>query len=73
MNTIDGELYASKARALAVVAIAPTIAEAEKIAEDEINRIHGQLFHREDIGKADLINRRVQMMQALRKHTYVPL
>ena len=73
VNTIDGELYASKARALAVVAIAPTIAEAEKIAEDEINRIHGQLFHREDIGKADLINRRVQMMQALRKHTYVPL
>ena len=62
-----GVLQTMGSRAIAVVGIAPTIALAEKIAEDEICRIEGALFHREDIGKADLIDTRIQMMHRLRK------
>ena len=67
VNAIEGQLIATGSRALAVVGIAPTLNEAEKIAEEEINRIQGALFHREDIGTAQLINRRIQMMQEIRE------
>jgi len=66
VNDIDGELYTTGSRAVAVVGIAPTIAAAEMIAENEINCIRGRLFHREDIGQTQLIKRRIKMMQSLR-------
>lgn len=70
IDDIDGDLYVNKSRALAVVGSAPTIAEAESIAEKEIKRIEGPLFHREDIGTSALINKRIQMMQALYQEVY---
>jgi phosphoribosylamine--glycine ligase len=63
----ENTLYTSGSRALAIIGIAPTLAEAERIAEQEINRIEGPLFHRKDIGTAQLINQRIQMMQQLRE------
>ena len=66
VNEKDGILYATGSRAVAVVGIAPTLMAAEKAAEEEINRIQGPLFHREDIGTDDLINSRIKMMQDLR-------
>lgn len=62
----DG-LYETGSRTVAFVGIAPTISEAEQIAETEIKKISGPLFHREDIGTAELINHRIQMMKNLRK------
>jgi phosphoribosylamine--glycine ligase len=62
-----GKLYTMGSRAIAVVGVADTISGAEKIAEEEINRIKGQLFHRTDIGTAALIQQRVQQMQELRQ------
>ena len=62
-----GKLYATGSRAVAVVGVASTIFEAEKIAEEEIKRIKGQLFHRSDIGTEALINQRIQQMRALRQ------
>lgn len=62
----DG-LYETGSRALAVVGIAGTIAEAEKIAEAEIKRIQGPLYHRNDIGTEALIKKRIDMMNELRK------
>jgi phosphoribosylamine---glycine ligase len=59
-------LLATGSRAVAVVGLAPTLAEAEKIAESEIQRVRGKLFHRSDIGTAPLVEQRVQMMDALR-------
>ena len=53
-------------RTVAVVAKADTVAEAEQQVESEIQKIEGPLFHREDIGTADLINRRITMMQQVR-------
>lgn len=60
------QLLATGSRAVAVVGVATTLAEAEKIAEIEIQRVAGKLFHRSDIGTAALIDRRVQHMKHLR-------
>ncbi|MCX6780228.1 MAG: phosphoribosylamine--glycine ligase [Candidatus Magasanikbacteria bacterium] len=61
----DG-LYETGSRTVAFVGIASTIAQAEQIAETEINKITGPLFHREDIGTTELINKRIEMMKELR-------
>lgn len=61
------QLLALGSRAVAVVGIAPNLVEAERLAEKEIAQIQGQLFHREDIGKADFIHRRIHMMKQLRQ------
>lgn len=63
----DGQLFATGSRAVAVVGVAKTIAEAEKIAEEEIQLVKGSLFHRPDIGTEELIRKRVKQMQGLRQ------
>lgn len=62
----DG-LYLSSSRAIGLVGIADTLAEAERIAENACSRIKGPVFHREDIGTSDLIVKRAAMMRELRK------
>jgi phosphoribosylamine--glycine ligase len=66
----EGQLYATGSRTAAVVGIAGNVMDAEKIAEAEISRIKGPLFHREDIGTRELINRRIHQMQELRQKDY---
>lgn len=63
----NSQLFATGSRAIAVLGIAETVAEAEKIAEKEIQNIKGPLFHREDIGTAALMEKKVSMMAELRK------
>jgi phosphoribosylamine--glycine ligase len=70
VNSVDGKLYATGSRTAAVVGIAENVVEAEAIAEAEIQRIKGQLFHRPDIGTRILINRRIHQMQELRQRDY---
>ncbi|TAL63978.1 MAG: phosphoribosylamine--glycine ligase [Legionella sp.] len=60
------KLYATGSRTAAVVGIAASIEAAEAQAEQEIQNIHGPLFHREDIGTSLLIQSRVDMMRKLR-------
>jgi phosphoribosylamine--glycine ligase len=62
----DGQLIATGSRTAAVVGIADTITEAEAEAEYLVNQIYGNLFHRTDIGKNELIEKRVHHMNALR-------
>jgi phosphoribosylamine--glycine ligase len=59
-------LLESGSRTVAVVGIADTLQEAEAIAESEINRIDGPLFHRKDIGTNKLIDKRIHHMKTLR-------
>jgi len=66
LNEADGKLYTGGSRSVAVVGVAETIAEAEMIAEQEINRIQGPLYHRKDIGTKTLIDSRFLQMQQLR-------
>jgi phosphoribosylamine--glycine ligase len=61
----DG-LVEAGSRTVAVIGIADTLQEAEAIAESEINRIEGPLFHRTDIGTDHLINKRIDHMKNLR-------
>lgn len=63
----SGELVLCGSRAVAVVGVGETIAEAERLAESVAARVTGPVFHREDIGTRRLIDERVAMMRELRK------
>ncbi len=62
----EGILYATGSRTAAIVGVADNIQAAEQVAEGEIIKIKGPLFHREDIGTQSLIQRRIQQMAELR-------
>ncbi len=62
----DG-LYLSSSRAVAFVGIGKTLDEAEKIAESACATVKGPVFHRQDVGTQELIQKRVEMMKVLRK------
>lgn len=68
----DG-LYAMGSRTVAVVGIGHTLAEAEKIAEQEIRRIKGPLFHRRDIGTEEFMGKKTEMMRRLKQHEPIKL
>ncbi|NOZ74189.1 MAG: phosphoribosylamine--glycine ligase [FCB group bacterium] len=59
-------LVETGSRTAAVVRVAESLEEAERIAEKEIRAIKGPLFHRKDIGTAALIRKRVAHMNKLR-------
>jgi phosphoribosylamine--glycine ligase len=61
----DG-LYMTSSRAIGVVGIADTLAEAEKTAEAGVSAIRGPVDHRPDIGTEPLVRKRVEHMQALK-------
>lgn len=62
----ENELVETGSRTAAVVGIADSLEEAERIAEKEIRAIKGPLFHRKDIGTTALIRKRVEHMNQLR-------
>ncbi|KKW17338.1 phosphoribosylamine--glycine ligase [Candidatus Uhrbacteria bacterium RIFCSPHIGHO2_12_FULL_54_23] len=61
----DG-LYMTGSRAIGVVGIADTLAEAERLAEIEIQKIQGPVVHRTDIGTHALLNKRIEMLKIIR-------
>ncbi|WP_226481869.1 phosphoribosylamine--glycine ligase [Natrinema amylolyticum] len=63
----DDGIYTTTSRSFALVGVADSIAEAEEIAEDAL-AVAGEegLRVRHDIGKADLIQRRIDHMNELR-------
>ena len=66
VDTEGGVLIEAGSRTVAVIGIADTLQEAETIAESEIKRVEGPLFHRTDIGTNHLINKRINHMKILR-------
>ena len=62
----DGKLILKGSRAIGVVAKADVIFDAEKTVQQEIEKIKGPVFFREDIGTAILIAKRVRMMEEVR-------
>jgi len=66
VNEQEGQLFTAGSRAVAVVGVAKTITEAEVLAEAEVMRIRGRVFHREDIGTSALIQQRIEQMRMLR-------
>ncbi|MDK2911769.1 MAG: phosphoribosylamine---glycine ligase, partial [Methanolobus sp.] len=61
-----GKVYTTGSRAVAVVGIADTIAEAEKAAQHALDNIKGDLHSRLDIGTAGLIQKRIDHMKKIR-------
>jgi phosphoribosylamine--glycine ligase len=63
----DDGIYTTTSRAFAVVGVADTIAEAEEIAEEAL-AVAGEegLDARHDIGKADLVQQRIDHMAEIR-------
>jgi phosphoribosylamine--glycine ligase len=62
----DG-LYMTTSRAVGIVGIADSVSTAEKMAENAISSIEGPVDHRSDIGTAQLIEKRIAHMKALRR------
>ncbi len=61
-----GKIYTTGSRAVAIVGCAETIDAAEKIAQNALENIRGNLFFRKDIGTAALIQKRIDHMKELR-------
>src|SRR5208337_2450981 len=62
----DG-LYLSSSRAIGIVGIADTLADARKIAEEGVKAVKGPVAYRADIGTDALIRKRVDHMKEIRK------
>lgn len=63
---MDNKIYTTGSRAIAVVGIADSIAEAEKKAQEALDNIIGDLHSRRDIGTASLIQKRIDHMKEIR-------
>ncbi len=70
INVENGKLYTTGSRTLAVLGIENSILKAEQIAEDIIQRITGPIFHRKDIGSAELINKKINQINKLCNANY---
>jgi phosphoribosylamine--glycine ligase len=66
VNRQNNDIYTTSSRSLAVVGIDDSIVEAEKIAEKALSHVKGNVFMRHDIGKKDLIEKRIKHMKELR-------
>lgn len=63
---INGKIYTTSSRSAAVVGVADTIKKAERIAQESIENIIGDLHYRSDIGTEALITKKVNHMKEIR-------
>jgi phosphoribosylamine--glycine ligase len=56
----------TSSRSLGLVGVADTIEEAEVICEAGLSHVRGDVFVRHDIGKRELVRRRVEHMRQVR-------
>ena len=62
----DDGLFLGGSRAIAMVGIADSLEEAEKLAECGASSVKGPVFYRKDIGTASVIQQKIAMMKELR-------
>lgn len=65
VKEVNGELILTGSRAVAFVGLGASLAEAEHIAEEAASAVKGPVFHRPDIGTAELVGRRVEHVLSL--------
>ena len=63
--SIDENFTLLGSRAIAVVGIADSIEEAERIAESAVPHIRRELFYRRDVGTRESVERRIELMRKL--------
>ncbi len=61
-----GHLYTTTSRSLAVVGIASNLGDAESSAEEALAFIGGTFYARRDIGKPEIVARKVERMRKIR-------
>ena len=61
-----GKLYTTTSRSLAVVGIAKDLGEAEAISEEALAFVSGTFYARRDIGKPEVVAKKVERMRAIR-------
>ncbi len=66
VNQKDNKIYTSSSRALGLVGIGDSIADAEEICENVTKYVKGEVYHRRDVGTADLIQKRIKHMETIR-------
>jgi phosphoribosylamine--glycine ligase len=62
----DGRVLTTSSRALGIVGIADTIAEAEKSCESALSHVKGEYFVRHDIGRQEALRKKVEHMEKIR-------
>jgi len=67
LNDENGVIHTTSSRSIALVGISDEINDAEMIAENALQYIRGDIFSRHDIGKKDLVLKRVQHMNEIRQ------
>ena len=66
VNEKENGLYLAGSRAIALVGTDPDLYKAEEKVETEIKKITGPVFHREDIGTKELIEKRIGILRGIR-------
>jgi phosphoribosylamine--glycine ligase len=61
----DGQVYTTTSRAMGVLGVADSLEKAEQIAEKGVGCIHGNLFHRKDVGTQSLLQKRIDHMESI--------
>ncbi|VVB58728.1 Phosphoribosylamine--glycine ligase [Candidatus Anstonella stagnisolia] len=61
----EGVIYTQSSRSIGVMGFGKTIFEAEKIAEEACGAITGKVWHREDIGTRELVEKRIAHIKRL--------
>ncbi|USS41770.1 phosphoribosylamine--glycine ligase [Thermococcus aggregans] len=64
--SVDENLTMLGSRALAIVGIADSLEEAEKIASAGIKHVKGEIFYRRDVGTKESIAKRIELMKTIR-------
>ncbi|MBI5000223.1 MAG: phosphoribosylamine--glycine ligase [Euryarchaeota archaeon] len=67
VNEAGGKVLTTTSRSLAIVGISDTIGSAEKICEDGLRHVKGDVFVRHDIGTRSAIERKGVRMAALKR------
>jgi len=62
-----GHVYTTTSRSLAVVGIADTLGAAEAMSEEALAFVSGTFYARRDIGKPEVVARKVERMDRLRR------
>ena len=62
----DGRVLTTTSRALGIVGIAESIAEAEKRCESALSHVKGEYFVRHDIGRPEALRKKVEHMENIR-------
>jgi len=69
VNETDDGIFTTTSRSVGIVGLGGSIEEAEGQCERAISNVRGKVFVRHDIGKSDLIRKRIEHMCAIRGET----